>query len=321
MKNYLLQSGYFFKIVAYSTIILGIICNLSCNSQNDLEKKERIRLESVFPQRIISTAPSITEILFELNLGNQVVGVSRFCHYPPEVNSIPKVGGLYDPNIEAIVQLKPDLVIILEENVDLEQQLKSFNIKTLAVNHQTIDNILDSFEKIGKTCGPKYENNGIALKKRMQNRFNEIQAKTRNLGQPNVLIAIDRSKGIGTISDLFVAGNNPFYNDIIKWAGGQNVAQNLVMPAPILSLEGIYELNPDVIIDLSTDGNVLNENKDQILCEYQKDWLSLGTSIPAIRNKQIYPIPYDYATIPGPRIIILIETLAKILHPDQDFVF
>jgi iron complex transport system substrate-binding protein len=106
--------------------------------------------------RIVSMAPSITETLYALGLGDRVVGVERECHYPPEVENVRRtgnVGGYCDPNIEAIVRLKPDLVIMLEEQAQALPQFDKLKLETLVVSHRSIDGVIESFRTIGRVCG------------------------------------------------------------------------------------------------------------------------------------------------------------------------
>ena len=105
------------------------------------------------PERIVSVVPSVTETLFALGLGDRVVGVSDYCKYPPEVNRLPRLGGLYNPNIERIVELRPDLAVLLREHHELAEKLARAGIGTLTVDHASVAGILDSFEKIAGRCG------------------------------------------------------------------------------------------------------------------------------------------------------------------------
>ena len=125
-------------------------------------------------------APSITETLYALGLGDRVVGVARDCHYPPEVENVKKtgnVGGYYDPNLEAILALKPDLVIMLEEQALALPNFEKLKLETLVVSHQTIDGIIESFRTIGRKCGKGPE--GRRMAREFQNRVDRIRQQTR----------------------------------------------------------------------------------------------------------------------------------------------
>ena len=134
---------------------------------------------------IVSIAPSITETLFALGLGDRVVGVSKFSNYPPEVKEIPCIGGHLDPNLEAILALKPDLVIMLEEQRESLSALAKLNLETLVVNHQTTSGIIDSFRRIGRVCGRGPE--GRRMAQDYEDRLKQIRTKTEHLPRPRVL--------------------------------------------------------------------------------------------------------------------------------------
>ena len=113
--------------------------------------------------RLISMAPSITEIVFQLGISDNLVGVTKFCNYPKEAKLISKVGGFLDPNLEAIISLKPDLVLLLEAENDVKLKLDSLKIKSISVEHKTIAGILSSIKKLGKSLGRSEQADKILL--------------------------------------------------------------------------------------------------------------------------------------------------------------
>ncbi len=269
------------------------------------------------PERIVSVVPSLTETLFALGLGDRLVGVSDYCHYPPEADTLPKVGGLFNLNLERVVELRPDLVILLKDHADIERRIKKFGIKTLMVDHSSLEGIFESFGTIARLFDPETIKRGEALEKEMRDRIATVQEAVASAPPRSVLLSIDRKRGNG-ISNVYVAGNNPYFNEILEFAGGRNVFASAVAAVPIVSREGILETNPEVILDLSTDGDyhLTPELSDQLLAIYQNDWETLGENVTAVRTKAIYPILEDYATIPGPRSVLLVEKIARLLHPD-----
>jgi len=260
-------------------------------------------------RRIVSMAPSITETLYALGLGDKVVGVTRFCKYPPQAESKKKVGGYYDPNFEAIVALKPDLIVMLEEH---EQALTGFaklNLETLVVSHQTIDGIIESFRQIGRVCGRGPE--GRRLAREYQNRMEKIRTITRDLPRLRVLMALDRTFGTGHLADVYIVGPDNYFDRIIELAGGQNVYREQGVRYPVVSPEGILRLNPDVIIDLVPPGMAGQLDRKTIMA----DWKELG-EVNAVKNGRVLVFDQDYACVPGPRFIKLAEDLARVLHPE-----
>lgn len=268
-------------------------------------------------KRIISTTPSITETLFEMGLGNRIIAVSNYCVYPREIEKLPKIGGLYDPNFEAIIALSPDLVIALKENEEFAHRLEKFGIAVLRIDHRTIDGIFESFKLIGERIGGEYQEKGAILEQSMQARIETIRSRTKDLLKPSVLISIDRIRGTGRITDVSIAGHNPYFNEILDIAGGINAAQGIGIPVPVVSVEGIMALDPEVVIDLATDwNNTIKGREKQWIDLCRNDWMSLDHRVRAVKNGRIHAIPEDYATVPGPRVILLIERITSILHPE-----
>jgi iron complex transport system substrate-binding protein len=254
-------------------------------------------------------APSITETLYALGLGDRVVGVTRDCHFPPEVNDKVRVGGYYDPNLEAIVSLKPDLVVLLEEEAQSLPGLAKLNVETLAVCHKTIEGIIESFRTIGRVCGKGAE--GRRMECEFRERMDRIRARTRGLPRPRVLFVLDRTHGCGHLADLYVAADDDYLDTIVQWAGGQNAYRQRGVRYPVVSTEGILRLNPQVIVDLTPAEMVRQFGRQAIL----DDWKELAT-VNAVKNNRILIFDQDYAYVPGPRFLKLVEDLASAIHPE-----
>jgi len=260
------------------------------------------------PRRIISLSPSTTETLFALGLGESVVGVTRFCKYPPEARHKNQVGGYLDPNYEAIAALAPDLVIILPESESAKNYLTTLDIKYLVVNNKTIADILATIETIGQVCG--VPERARELRNSLQSRIQAIKAQTAKRPRPSVMISIGRFVGSGSLQEVYIAGKNTYYDEMITTAGGRNVYAANQIAYPMLSAEGVLHLNPDIIIDLIPD---FAEKKIDINTVKQ-DWASVN-QVKALKNDDLFILTQDYTTIPGPRFILFLEDLAKIIHP------
>ncbi len=260
-------------------------------------------------RRIVSMSPSITETLYALGLGDRVVGVTRYCQYPPEVKDKVRIGGYYDPNFEAIVALKPDLVVMLEEQ---EQSLPGFeklNLETLVVCHKTVEGIIDSFRTIGRACGKGPE--GRRMARDYENRLKRIHDKMQGAPRPRVLMALDRTFGRGHLADVYITGADGYFDKIIELAGGQNVYRQRGVRNPVVSPEGIMGLNPDVIIDLVRKDVLEQFDRQTILA----DWNELR-QVEAVKNHRVLIFDQDYAWVPGPRFVRMVEDLARALHPE-----
>ena len=270
--------------------------------------------------RIVSTAPSITETLFAVGLGDCVAAVSDYCKYPESVSELPKIGSLYDYNVEAIAELAPDFVVVLKENEVLPPKLASLGIETFSVDHASLEGVLESFESLtnrAKEKRPDAPERGAALRREMETRIEKVRSNASKYPKTKSLVAIYRQVGRGVVGEAHIAGRNPYFNSVLEIAGGENVAENLTGVAPIVSAEGIVELNPEVVLDLSTDGvNYEGEELRRKTEEHVRDWQSLGDAVDAVRNKRVYPIFDDFATVPGPRSVLFLEKLAGLLHPE-----
>ena len=252
------------------------------------------------PQRIISTLPSITEVLFDIGLGDRIVGDSSYTKYPLEAEKIPKIGGLYDMNHEQIVLLNPDLIVLSAEGESLRPP---FPAPVLIVDHRTLSGVLDSYLIIGKVFGA--ESLTVAQQKRQEllDKLNEFDARTDKKEPIRTLISIDRSYGTGRIQDVCVAGGDSFLTEVVARAGGKNVMASSRLSAPMLAAEGVISLAPDVIIDIQ----ISRTDPTQGLA----DWQSLGNSVPAVRHHRILVLTDDFASIPGPRTPMLIEKIVS----------
>ena len=257
-------------------------------------------------QRIVSLAPSATEILFSLGLGDKVVGVTRFCNYPPEAQGKIKVGGFYDPNYEVILSLKPDLVVLLNEHEKPREYLSSLNIDLLVLDHRSLDGILDSITKIGMACERGEEARGIV--EDLSRRIEVVRSKTKDLPSPRVMVSIGRS--VGELKNIYIAGQDGFYNEMLNLAGGRNIYTDNRIKFPLLSKEAIVRLNPDIIIDLVAGV----EGEKPAIADWEK-----FREVNAVKNKRVYLLTEDYMVIPGPRFILIIEKLARIIHPEIDW--
>jgi iron complex transport system substrate-binding protein len=264
--------------------------------------------------RIVSRAPSITEILFALDLEDSVVGVTRFCDYPPAARKLPRTGGFVDPTFEAIVGLQPDLAILLDsgDREADEQRLEALGIDRLVVSNKSVDGILEAITMIGQRCGAV----GVAeeLVEELQARMAEVRARTAGRPRPRVLVAIGGHTGSRDFSEVYVAGRESFYEEIVDLAGGENACCQGRAQFPMMTIEGILHLDPDVVVDLVPDLQKRGWDGEAI----RRDWLEMfGDS--SERERRVFVFGQDFVVRPGPRFILLVEELARRLHPDSEW--
>lgn len=263
-------------------------------------------------QRIISLAPSITETVFALGLSKQIIAVSRNCDFPAEANKRIKIDGFPEPNLESILQLQPDLVILLKGNNKIENQLHQLNIKTLSVSNRTLEGIKQAIFNIGLQTGKQAEAEQLLTK--IQQDIDFIQQKTTALKKPRVMVSISHNQDSKAIDSVYIAGQNDFYNDLIELAGGSNVYQETYIQVPTFSIESILQTNPEVIIDIFPEDDDHQFDLEQI----QQQWSQLE-HVHAVQQKRVHIIEADYATIPGPRITLLLREMARLIHPEIDW--
>ena len=291
-------------------ILFVLIFSIAMIGINDSSLPKKINNQT--PQRIISLAPSITEILFALGLDSKVVGDTDYCDYPEKAKILPKVGGYINPNLEAIVALEPDLVVLLANQSQLIEKLKQLNITTLAVKNTRLNDIQQAIKIIGNKT--QHQDNAEQLLSHIKQQINTIKHKTASKPRPRVLITMGHSMDSNQIKTIYIAGQHDFYNDLITLAGGVNAYQNTNLKVPSLSIEGIVQLNPDIIIDIFPEADDHRINIKRALQRWHKlDYIN------AVKNDRVYIVEQSYATIPGPRLFLLLQKMAQLIHPEIDW--
>jgi iron complex transport system substrate-binding protein len=262
-------------------------------------------------RQIVSLAPSITETLFALGLGDRIAGVTCYRNFPPEARTKTNVGSYYDPNYEAIVALHPDLIILFPEHETPKQLLSKLGLNMLVVDHKSISEILTSITAIGKTCDADKKAESIVHD--LQMRIERIRRKTDGLPRPRIMIFVGRNMGTGTLKDAYISGKDGFYDEMITLAGGVNAYAGDVA-FPVVSGETIIRMNPEIIIDMIPDIDKKGWDKAIIL----KEWNTIS-QVDAVRKGRVYVFGEDYVVIPGPRFILILEDMARVIHPEVDW--
>ncbi len=269
---------------------------------------DRTSSESREAARIVSMAPSVTETLYALGLGDRVVGVTRFCRYPAEAREKPKIGGFYDPNFEAIVALRPDLVVMLVEHEQWAPAFRKLGLRTLAVRHVDVPGIRDSITAVGRACGA--EAKAAEVLSDIDARLARVRERVTGHPRPRVLVVVNRDLGSGRLEDVYVASGKGHLGAVLELAGGENAYREGPEGFPIVSSEGILHINPEVIIDVVSDESLAHWGAESI----RADWQQLD-QVDAVRTGRVYVYADDRACLPGPGFIRLVEAFAKLLHP------
>jgi len=256
------------------------------------------------PQRLISLAPSNTEILFALGLGDRVVGVTDFCDYPEEAQSIEKVGGM-EHNLEKIVALDPDLIVAIggsTAQVEKATEMEKLGLTVLVLEPGDIEGIMANIELVGKATGAEKEASQLVAQ--MRKRFDDITARAEGAAsRPKVFFELDATDP----SKPYTPGPGSFIDALISLAGGSNVAASAKMQWAQLSTEEIIAQDPEVIVLGDAGYGVTVE-----MVKERPGW----SVIAAVKNGAIYPIDDILISRPGPRIIDGLEALARIIHPE-----
>jgi iron complex transport system substrate-binding protein len=254
-------------------------------------------------QRIVSLAPSVTEVLFEAGCGSRVVGVTSYCQYPIDATELPKVGGYLTPSYEAIVALRPDMVVVLPEHEDARRYLATLGLDVTQFDHRTVRGVIESVGIAGDLCGAREHADAAAAE--LEDVVRRIEAVVHGQPRPRVVISVSRGqeRGFGSLS---AAGPDGIYHDLLIRAGGQNAIPPGPVLHPALSAESLLRLNPDAIVELAAGA--------QDAASIRDEWRALS-SLAAVQQQRVFVFTEDFLPVPGPRLIRFVETLATVLHP------
>lgn len=263
------------------------------------------------PERIISTSPSITEMLYALGLGDRVVGVTSYCHYPPEVREKTKIGNYLRPDLETIVSLRPDLVVALAEHGELHPRLERLGLQTLDLQHNDLAGIYRSIAELSQRTG--VPERGAALVQQIQDDLESIRRSAQKLPRRSTLFIVGRTPG--AIQGVVAVGAGPFLNELITIAGGDNLLREAGQHYPQISRETILVRRPEVVLDMgdmaATDG-VTVEHKRSVEALWRREF----PEIPAVTARRVYAVADDRYVVPGPRVAEAARLLFDLIHPE-----
>jgi iron complex transport system substrate-binding protein len=261
------------------------------------------------PHRIVSTAPSITEALFALGLGDEVVGVSRFCDFPASVLRLPKVGTYLAPDAEAIARLAPDLVILQRLSSELTNRLQALHIAFIEVPHGTLGDVYTGISLIAKAA--VVPERGSLLIDRIKQELAAIQTKAKKLPSPRVLMIVNRRPGM--LADLTAVGPESYLQQLLEVAGGTNVLAKPGIPLyPRISFETVLREDPDVILDVS--GQQESEAERQAASSQVLALWRQYPQLTAVRKQRILVGTSNALLVPGPRAPEAARLLFDDLH-------
>ena len=254
------------------------------------------------PRRIVSLAPSITEILFALGLGDRVVGVTEFSTYPPEAAEKPRIGSYIRLNAERILDLRPDLAVgtVDGNKLSLVELLEDAGVAVYAVNPRSVEGMIRTVAGLGAVCGVGAHGKAVAAG--LRERLDRVVRQAREGPRPRVFLQIN-------IRPIMSVNRDTLHHDVIRLAGGENITAGHDVPYPRLSLEEVLNKAPDVILISSMERGGAFE-------EARESWLQWDT-IPAVRSGRVHLIDSDLIDRPSPRVIEGLEAVADLLHPKE----
>jgi len=250
-------------------------------------------------------APNITEILFALGLGGRVVGVTRFCDWPPEAKAIPKIGGLVDPNVEIIRSLDPDLVIAFRGNpLRVVERIGKLGLPVFILDiGEGLDNLFPLIERIGRVTRTESAAAGLAAKLRA--RVETVDAGLRGVHSRPAVFVLLYGQG------LWTCGGESYVNDLIDRAGGTNAASSLPKKWALYKRERIIKDDPGVVFILARSASDFAAGRARFARMPGMD------GIKAVKEGKIYELDENAASRFGPRLVEVLDRMAELLHPER----
>jgi iron complex transport system substrate-binding protein len=249
--------------------------------------------------RIVSLAPSVTETLFALGAGPDVVGVSQYCDYPPQVRDLPRVGSFLTPNLEAIIALRPTLVVGLELSSDVRQirALNSMGYPVLLVSDDSLQQIETSIEKVGARIDREDEAHRLVAQIRAQ--IATVQNRLANVKPVRALMLVGHQP-------IVAVGPDTYLDELMRIARADNIVEAVGEQWPHLSLEFIIAMRPEVILDGAMGTDPASSS----------DFWEKYPTIPAVRDRRVYGYAEDPMLHAGPRVGESLEIIARKIHPE-----
>lgn len=249
-------------------------------------------------RRVVSLAPSSTEILFAVGLDSEVVGVTTFCDYPPQAKLKPKIGSSI-PNLEAILGLKPDLVLGQDFiRPDTLAKLEQLRVPVFLLSPKSVDDILAQISTVGRIVGHEKEARGVV--QGLRDRLIDLRRRMSSVKRIRVFYVVNSEP-------LISVGSGSFIHQMLELAGGENIVGRSPSAYPKVSLEEILRKDPEVLLFPVGTSEGIPEAEQQ---QWRK-W----TSLSAVSQNRLYQVKGDFVNRPGPRVIEGVEILAQLFHP------
>jgi iron complex transport system substrate-binding protein len=263
--------------------------------------------DAVAPRRIVSLVPALTEMLFAIGAGPQVVAVSSFDSFPPEVAHLPKVGALLDPDVERVLSLRPHLVAIYGTQTDLRRQLARASIAVFDYQHGGLADVAATLRALGARTGHGAGAERVAAE--LEERIAAVRARVATRPRPRVLLVFGREQE--SLRNIYASGGRGFLHDMLEAAGGANVFADVAQQSVQATTELVLARAPDVILEL-------RERPDRTEADTAAARAAWGrlAAVPAVRSGRVLVLAGDGLVVPGPRVAAAVERMAAALHPE-----
>lgn len=317
-----MRAGFSKRLLISMVALLLVAFVCGCNRTADLPPASNVRTSAgtypltivddlgrqitltAEPTRIVSLAPSNTEILYALGLGTRIVGNTIYCDYPEEAKQCYKVGGFADPSLEKTVAVKPDLVLAADIHVQMLKMMEEAGLKVVVLNAKDLEGVLRDIMLVGEAAG--VGDKAAELTGSLQTRIDAVNTKIARLPtgeRPLVYYEL-------WYEPYMSAGRDTLIAQLVRLGGGINITEDNIEKYPKLSEEVIVSRNPAVMINSYGHGSGVSITPQQVA--NRQGWSQLDF----VRNNRIYTIESDLLTLAGPRIVDGLEAVAKALHPE-----
>lgn len=286
-----------------SVVVLFFACTKNVQEKfSSFKVKDDLGNEISFtkpPQRIITLAPNLTEMIFDLGLGSELIGNTRYCDYPDAARRVEKVGDMLTFNFEKIVTLKPNIVFITVEGNTKEtyDKFRELGIKIFVSNPRSFAGIKKTYLDLGKIF--RMQEKAKSKVAEWDSLITKISTESKNYREESAMFLIDTKP-------VMLAGKNTFINEYLEFCGLKNIAADSPLNYPMFSREEILKRNPDYIIDPTGE----KENFSSVLKIYP-EWKNLK----AVKNHHVLFVDSNLYTRPGPRFVQAVGNLFSLLHP------
>lgn len=254
--------------------------------------------------RVISIVPATTEMLFAMGAGDRVIAIGSYDRYPPEAQRLPRVGALIDPNVEQILQMRPDLLVLYETQTELKRRLERAGIAYYSYVHKGLPDITETIRTLGTRVG--VERAADALATNIERQLADIRQRVSASPRPRTLLVFGREPG--SLRNIDASGGEGFLHDMLETAGGTDVLADIHRESVMMTTEMVLARAPEVIVEFRYTNEAINPSDAAA-------WNRLS-AVPAVRNHRVLQLRGDEFVVPGPRVAQAVKKLAAALHPE-----